>query len=196
MQCLSRARKIRENKVFVVKIPSNTPDMVTDGLEDCPIFASLVANVNTELQNGTRGVLECFALDAGYTIKHEDAGFSPEVMAAAEAAELHKDLGMVYANIEDLKHDVIVESLRGRQAAQIATTGEMLRLEKYFYKLMFPPDTDEAILAHFWDEGLTRVAKALYSFRQSENPIRAALPDVRDRKGYLKHIFSLPVLKL
>ena len=63
--------------------PNMKPEHIKSEFVDDPVFAGLVNAVNTELQNNTRGVLECFALDAGYTIKHENVGFDTDVMAIA-----------------------------------------------------------------------------------------------------------------
>jgi hypothetical protein len=76
--------------LFVVKIaPNMKPEHIKNEFVDDPLFTGLVSAVNTELQNNTRGVLECFALDGGYTVKHENVGFNTDVMEIAEATELH-----------------------------------------------------------------------------------------------------------
>ncbi len=79
----------------------------------------LVAFVNTELQNNDQGVLEFFALDAGYVIKQTSGVFSREVTNHAEEAELQQDLGMLFENIEDREN---IEEYQQLQAAGFATS--------------------------------------------------------------------------
>ena len=60
-----------------------------------------------------------------------------------------------------------------------------MAIEKYFFKKLFSDDTQEEILAQFWDKGLARYAKALFTYRQSDSPIRTALGDVCTRVDQL-----------
>ena len=70
------------------------------------------------------------------------------------------------------------DEYKGLQGAGIATTAHILADKKSFFKKRFRDDTDEDTMEVFWDKGLTRVAKALSVFRQSNNPMRAALGEI------------------
>jgi hypothetical protein len=78
VQWLSRTRHIREDKVNVVKIcPQLKVKDVPGRLNGAyTTFNHLIENINTELKKHKRSVLECFAIDAGYTIKFENTDFS------------------------------------------------------------------------------------------------------------------------
>ncbi len=68
IQWISRARHIHENVVFIAKnCPGLEVKEVADKLNGTdPVYNRLIANINTELKNHKRSVLECFAIDAGY----------------------------------------------------------------------------------------------------------------------------------
>ena len=178
IQWLSRARHLIENEVHVVKIcPWLKPAMVPDRIGDCAVYTELIAAVNTELQNNSRSVLERYALDAGYTIKKERGVFSEEVMRLAEEADLQHDLGMLYDNIEAIGFNH-AELIQRRVSAQSATTSEMLKLEKYFFKRRFRPEVDEGDVAAFWDQGFTLASANMKNYLNPECNLRADLPDL------------------
>ena len=87
--------------MFIAKIcPGLKIKKVADKLNGAdPVYNRLIANINTELTNHKRSVLECFAIDAGYKIIFKKTDFSREVLDAAAAFELTPDIGMIYANI-------------------------------------------------------------------------------------------------
>ena len=178
VQWLSRARHIIDNEVHVVKIsPGLTPQMVPDVLGDDPVFTNLIAAVNTELQNSSRSVIECYAIDAGYIIKKENGNYSEDVMRLAEAADLHRDLGLLYGNIPKITFHRS-EFIQRRVAAQYASTAEMLELEMYFFKLRFKPDVPEDTIAAFWDNGYTQASLNMKSYVDQSCSLRNDLPDV------------------
>ncbi len=51
IQWLSRARYLIEEQVYVSKIPTILPKLITDIMKDDPVFIKLVAFVNTKLHN-------------------------------------------------------------------------------------------------------------------------------------------------
>jgi hypothetical protein len=179
VQWLSRARHIKENKVYVVKIcamfvPKAVPDRL-NGSDDT--FHRLIANINTELGNHKRSVLECFAIDAGYKIKFEKTDFSQEVLDAAKAFELTPDTGVLYDNIKPLSERK-ADFLQQRVAAQAATTTETLRLAKYFFDKLFKPEVDTDTKGAFWDSGMVGTAQSIQRYRDPGCSLRAILPDV------------------
>jgi len=97
VQWLSIARHLRENLVFVAKVfPKLEGGGVSDMLNGAdPAFNRLIANINTELKNQKRSVLENFAIDAGYKIIFEKTNCCQECLDAAAAFELTPDLGMI-----------------------------------------------------------------------------------------------------
>ena len=98
---MSRARHIIDNQVYIVKIHLNfKPKVIPDVFEDDPVFTKMGRAVYPELQNGSRGVLECFAEDAGYTNEHINASLSSGVMGESQNVDIHEDLGMFGGNIE------------------------------------------------------------------------------------------------
>jgi hypothetical protein len=159
VQWLSRARHIIDNQVCIVKTcPICKPKLIPDVLEDDPVFTKMVNVVNAELSNGSRGVLECFAVDAGYNIEHVNANLSSDVMGQAENADMHEDLEIIWENIESMNND---EEYKENYATWIATCAEMLATENSYFKQYFRADTDENTLAYFWDFGLATSATIL-----------------------------------
>jgi hypothetical protein len=69
VQWLSRVRHLIAEQVYVTKIPTLLPNLITNIFKDEEVFTRLVAYVNTEPQNNDQGALECFVLDVGYVIK-------------------------------------------------------------------------------------------------------------------------------
>jgi hypothetical protein len=179
VQWLSRARHIKEDKVYVVKIcPKMQAKVVPDRLNGADTtFNRLIANINTELQNHKRSVLECFAIDAGYKIKFEKTDFSQEVLDAAAAFELTPDTGMLYDNIKPISERK-AEYLQQRVGAQAATTKETLRLARYFFDKLFKPEVDADTKGAFWDSGMVNAAQSIQIYRDPACSLRAILPDV------------------
>ena len=63
-----------------------------------PVYNRPIANINTELKNPTRSLLECFAIDACYKIIFKTkTDFSQGVLAATAAFEPTADIEMFYA---------------------------------------------------------------------------------------------------
>jgi hypothetical protein len=164
--------------VYVVKIFTKNPELMAEEIHDDPVFFHLIASVNNERQNCGKDVLECFAVDARYNLKISNPKLSDKVMAAAESVKLHKDLGFLYENIEDLNDAMEYESFH---ACGIATTAQILAIEKYFFKRCFHYDTGEDLMQVFWNRGQTRIAKALYYYRQSNFHLRDRLGDICER---------------
>jgi hypothetical protein len=179
VQWLSRARHIKEDKVYVVKIcpklqVKHVPDLL-NGTD--PTFNHLIASINTEHQNHKRSVLECFAIDAGYKIKFEKTDFSQEVLDAAKAFELTPDTGMLYENIKPLSERK-ADFLQQRVGAQAATTTETIRLARYFFDKLFKPEVDADTKGAFWDSGMVGAAQSIQIYRDPACSLRALLPDV------------------
>jgi len=178
VQWLSRARHIIENDVFLVTIsPHIKPKAIEDKIGTDPTYTNLIKNCNTELANSSRAALECFATNAGYTIKTNKPGFSAEVMKIAEKIELQSDLGMKYENIEAISANS-AELLRRKVASQSATTKEMICLEKDYFDRLFLDEVDEEQRADFWNGGSTRAARAMREYRKPNCRLRAKLPGV------------------
>ena len=181
IQWLSRARKLKENEVYIVTIsPRIKPMMIKDSIGTDPVYKNLIANCNTELQNSCRTTLECFAIDAGYKIKADKPGFSTRVMQLAESTQLQHDLGMKYENIEAISPNK-AEFLRQKVTSQAATTKEMICLDKYYFDRLFLDEVDEDQRGDFWNGGLTRAAHAIREYRKPNCQIRAQLPGLASR---------------
>jgi hypothetical protein len=175
IQCLSRARHIIDNEVFVVKIsPSLRPKHVPDMIETDPLYTTLIKSCNTELHNNARRVLECYAIDTGYDIKADKLGFSAAVTRLAEETELHHDLGLKYENIEAISANK-AEFLRQKVTSQAVTSKEMLCLEKYYFDRLFLDEVAEDDRVEFWNGRATRAAHAMREYRKPNCPLRAKL---------------------
>ena len=75
--------------------PNFKPKLTHGVLEDEPVSVAITSAVSSALHNGSRGVLECFAMDAGYTINDVNFNVSYDIMGMAEMADLYDNLGMV-----------------------------------------------------------------------------------------------------
>ena len=82
---LSRARHIIDQHVYIVRFRTKNPKLINDILKDDLVFTHLVVSVNTEQENTAQGVMECFAVDAGYVLRTDNSEFWEEVMRAAES---------------------------------------------------------------------------------------------------------------
>ncbi len=57
----------------------------------------------------------------------------------------------------------------------------MICLEKYYFDRLFHDEVDEEQRGEFWDNGLTRAARALREYRKSNCQLRAKLPGLTAR---------------
>ncbi len=90
-------------KICAMLVPKAAPDRLNVSDDT---FHRLIANINKEMMNHKRSVLECFAIDAGYKI-------------IFKAIELTPDTGMIYDNTKPTSERK-AELLQQRVAMQAA----------------------------------------------------------------------------
>lgn len=165
-QASCRARHITGH-IYTAKMPIKGGYSGT-ALRPCicedPVYNSLYKNLLVEEEAKNWETYMWFMREAGYTIEGYEYSevFNDDIHDA--------DISFKYDDIAEVCDDI--DELMSKEITNTATTDDKIRLEKYYFQMLFNKDTPKEILSSVWESNTYPIFRAIKEVRQDrDHPI-------------------------